>query len=138
MLKNIPVCISPDLMHAMLSMGHGDEIIISDSDFPATTYSQRLIRADGLEVATLLDAILQFYPLDTFVENPVATMDASDWSKEEPPSYQKFRDIIKRHDKNFTEFEYVKRFDFYERAGKAYTVIAKSTPEGNLILKNAV
>ena len=49
MLRNIPACISPDLMHALMSMGHGDEIVLADADFPAATYSKRLIRADGLD-----------------------------------------------------------------------------------------
>ena len=60
MLRNIPACISPDLMHALMSMGHGDEIVLADGDFPAATYSKRLIHADGLDVATLLEAILPF------------------------------------------------------------------------------
>ncbi len=53
MLRNIPACISPDLMHALMSMGHGDEIVLADADFPAATNSKRLIRADGLDVGTL-------------------------------------------------------------------------------------
>ena len=134
MLRRIPACISPDLMHAIMSMGHGDEIVFADGDFPAATYSRRLIRADGHRVVTLLEAMLPFFPVDTFVEKPILTMDASDWSEEEPPSYHDFRNVIKRHDGRFKDFGYLKRFDFYDRARHAFAVVATSEPEGNLLL----
>ncbi len=134
MLKNIPVCISPDLMHALMSMGHSDEIILADADFPGASYSKRLIRADGVDVATLLDAILPFFPLDRFVKKPVITMDYSEWG-DEPESYERFRKIIKKHNKSFTSFELLKRFDFYKRASNAYAIVITSEVDGNLILK---
>ena len=134
MLRNIPACISPDLLHALMSMGHGDEIVIADADFPAATNSRRLIRADGIDVATLLEAILPLFPLDPFVERPVITMDCSEWG-DEPESYNRFRKIIKKHDDNFSDFELEKRFDLYERAAKAFAVVVTSEADGNLILK---
>ena len=134
MLKNIPACISPDLMHALMSMGHGDEIVLADADFPGASYSKRLIRADGLDVATLLDAILPLFPLDSFVKKPAITMDCSEWGKE-PESYERFRKIIKKHDKSFTDFESLKRYDFYKRASNAYAVVITSEADGNVILK---
>ena len=134
MLRNIPACISPDLIHALMSMGHGDEIVLTDADFPAETYSARLIRADGLDVATLLGAILPFFPLDPFVERPAITMDCSAWG-DEPESYERFRKIFKKHDKNFKDFELLKRFEFYERAKNAFVVVVTSEADGNVILK---
>ena len=134
MLRNIPPCLSPDLMHAMMSMGHGDEIVLADADFPAATYSRKLIRADGIDVATLLEAILPFFPLDSFVERPVITMDCSDWG-DEPESYNRFREIIKKHNDDFKDFELEKRFDLYKRAADAYAVVVTSEADGNLILK---
>ena len=134
MLKNIPPCISPDLMHALMTMGHGDEIVLADADFPAATYSKRLIRADGVDVATLLEAILQFFPLDGFVEKPVLTMDCSEWG-DEPESYERFRKIIQKAEKKFTDYELLKRFDLYKRASNAYAVVVTSEADGNLILK---
>lgn len=74
MLKHIPACISPNLMHTLMNMGHGDEIVLADADFPAATHSQRLIRADGLNVGALLEAILPFFPLDRFVSKPVMAL----------------------------------------------------------------
>ena len=134
MLRNIPTCISPDLMHALMSMGHGDEIVLADADFPGATYSRRLLRADGVTVATLLEAILPFLPLDTFVDKPVITMDCSEWGPE-PESYERFRKIIRKQLKKFTDFEFVKRFDLYHRAAKAYIVVITSERDGNIILK---
>jgi L-fucose mutarotase len=134
MLRNIPACISPDLMHALMSMGHGDEIVLADADFPAETNSRGVIRADGLDVVTLLDAVLPFFPLDTFVEKPAVTMDCSEWG-DEPESYGRFRKIIKQHHKNFKDFELLKRFEFYERAKNAFAVVVTSEADGNVILK---
>lgn len=134
MLKNIPPCISPDLMHALMSMGHGDEIALADADFPAVTNSRKLIRADGLDVATLLQAILPFFPLDPFVDKPVITMDCSEWG-DEPESYNRFRKIIQKHNDGFSDFEFENRFDLYRRAADAFAVVVTSEADGNVILK---
>ena len=121
-------------MHALMSMGHGDEIVLADADFPAACNSRKLIRADGIDVATLLEAILPLFPLDPFVEKPVIAMDCSEWG-DEPESYNRFRKIIKKHDDNFSDFELEKRFDLYERAAKAFAVVVTSEADGNVILK---
>ena len=121
-------------MHALMTMGHGDEIVLADADFPAATYSKRLIRADGVDVATLLDAILPFFPLDSFVEKPTITMDCSEWG-DEPESYERFRAIIRKHHKDFKNFELLKRFDLYKQASLAYAVVVTSEADGNVILK---
>ena len=134
MLRNIPNCISPDLIHAMMSMGHGDEIVFADADFPAASSAKRLIRADSIMMEELLNAVLPFFPLDHFVEKPVITMDCSEWGPE-PASYQKFRNILKKHDDKFTDFELLKRFELYKRAANAYTIVITGEPDGNIILK---
>ena len=134
MLRNIPACISPDLIHALMTMGHGDEIVLADADFPAATHCQSLIRADGVDVSTLLEAILPFFPLDEFVEKPAITMDCSEWG-DEPESYERFRKIIRKHFDKFTDFELLKRFDLYDRASEAYAVVVTSEADGNVILK---
>ena len=134
MLRNIPTCISPDLMHALMSMGHGDEIVLADADFPAASNSKRLIRADGVDIATLLKAILPFFPLDPFVVEPVITMDCSEWGNE-PESYERFRKIIKKHYGKFDDFKLEKRYDLYKRAGNAFAVVVTSEADGNIILR---
>ena len=134
MLKKIPACISPDIMHAMMSMGHGDELVLADADFPAESNNDFVIRADGIDVATLLEAILPFFPLDPFVDKPVITMDCSEWG-DEPESYNRFRKVIKKHYEKFSDFELEKRFDLYDRANEAFVVIVTSEADGNVILK---
>ena len=134
MLRNIPAIISPELIHALMSMGHGEEIVFADADFPAGSYSKKIIRMDGVRIETLLEAILPFFPLDSFVEHPAITMDCSEWGPE-PESYERYRKIIRRNDKLFTDFEFLKRFDFYDRAGQASVVVVTSEPDGNVILK---
>ncbi len=69
MLKNIPSCISPELMKIMMSMGHGDELVIVDADFPADTYGKKVIRADGVSEIDLLRAILRFSRLISLWSN---------------------------------------------------------------------
>ena len=135
MLKNIPACISPHLMFHLMSMGHGDEIVLADGDFPADTCSQRVIRADGLMLPALLEAILPFFPLDPFVEKPVAIMAPVG---DEPEEWEAYRRILKANAQKFDDFDYVERFDFYKMAAKAYAVVATSEPDGNLILKKGV
>ena len=75
MLKNIPKIISPELIKTLMEMGHGDELVIGDGNFPAETYGKRVIRCDGHGVPELLDAIMQLFPLDTYTEKPVMLME---------------------------------------------------------------
>lgn len=138
MLKNIPKILSPELLKILMEMGHGDEIVIADGNFPAASMAQRLVRCDGHNVPELLDAILKFFPLDTFVDNSVSVMQVVDKNVGEPKIWSEYRAIVAEHDK--AGFEEVERFAFYERAKKAYAVIA--TGEGalyaNIILKKGV
>ena len=137
MLKNIPGVISPDLMHAMMSMGHADRLVLADSDFPAETFSRRVIRADGIRIADLLEAILPFYPLDPFVENPVSIMAPLGTTKE-PEVWKEFRKIILQHEERFKNFNYLERFEFYRQVKESFVVVITGEPDGNLILQKGV
>ena len=134
MLKNIPAIISPDLLHALSSMGHGEEILFADADFPAGSCRAKIIRMDGLLIEDLLEAVLPFFPLDSFVEHPVITMDCSQWGPE-PESYERYRKVIRKTEENFTDFEFLERFAFYEQASKSSVIVVTSEPDGNVILK---
>ena len=125
-------------MHALMSMGHGDEIVLADADFPGPTCAKRLIRCDGVQLAELLEAVLPFFPLDPFEGKPVLTMDWKPWGDSEPESYERFRGIIRRHEARFTDYEYIERFALYERAKQAYAVVMTAEADGNLILKKGV
>ena len=116
------------------TLAKANVIITRRLPLPAADNAKRLIRADGVKVATLLEAVLPFFPLDGFVEKPVITMDCSPWG-DEPESYERFRSIIKKHHESFTDFELEERFALYKRAQKAYAVVVTSEPDGNIILK---
>ena len=137
MLKHIPAVISPDLMQTMMRMGHADRLVLADSDFPAETFSRRVIRADGIRIADLLEAILPFYPLDPYVEAPVSIM-APVGDAREPDVWREFRRIIFRHEKLFKDFNYIERFEFYRQARESFVVVITGEPDGNLILQKGV
>ncbi|NLZ05090.1 MAG: L-fucose mutarotase [Phycisphaerae bacterium] len=140
MLKNIPPVISPELMKVLMEMGHGDEIVLADGNFPAASVAQRLLRCDGHGVPVLLEAILKFFPLDIYVDQPVALMAVVPGDKTRPTIWEQYRKIVAASGEKFSDFEYVERFDFYERARKAYAVVATSEKAlyANVILKKGV
>jgi L-fucose mutarotase len=140
MLKGIPSILSPELLKVLMEMGHGDELVLGDGNFPAASMSRRLVRCDGHGVPELLDAILTFFPLDTFVEKPVALMQVVDKSAEEPSIWQEYRDIVARHAPQASGVEYVERFAFYDRAREGYAIVAtgETALYANIILKKGV
>ncbi len=137
MLKGISANISPDLLKILAEMGHGDEIVFADCNFPAASNAERLIRCDGLGISGLLKAVLKLFPLDGYVENPVALMEIVPGDKAKPTIWNEYRKIIKASGEKFKDFEYVERMDFYERTQEAYAVVATSetSPYANIILK---
>jgi L-fucose mutarotase len=126
------------MLYHLMRMGHGDELVLADGDFPAETYSSRIVYAYGLGIPELLEAILPLFPLDPFVEKPAAIMAMVDKSAPEPKAWSAYRSIIAGHEKRFGDFEYVERFDFYKRAKDAFLVVATTEPDGNVILKKGV
>src|SRR5512142_228211 len=114
MLKGIPSILSPELLKILMEMGHGDEIVLGDGNFPSASVAQRLARCDGHTVSEVLDAIMKFFPLDPFVECPAAVMAVVPGDATQPKIWDEFRSIIQRYEK-FTDFDYVERFAFYER-----------------------
>jgi L-fucose mutarotase len=140
MLKGIPNCLSPDLMRILMEMGHGDELVLADGNFPAASTAQRLARADGHDVPVLLDAVLRFLPLDDFVPRPVALMSVVPGHDYQPDIWPSYLEIIRKYEPGFQEFEFNERFAFYERARAAYAVVATSETAlyANIILKKGV
>jgi len=147
MLKNIPSILSPDLLKILMEMGHADEIVIADGNFPsasiaAETVSGNLIRMDGHGAAPALEAILKLFPLDPYVDKPVGLMQLVPGDTVETPIWDEYRKLISDSDERdkFEDFEYIERFAFYERAQKAYAVIATSETAlyANIILKKGV
>jgi L-fucose mutarotase len=124
MLKGISPLLSPELLKILAEMGHGDELAIGDCNFPAASMGKRCARADGVGAAELLDAILQHFPLDTFVETPVTLMQVIPGTMDgEPPIWKSFCEIVERNQPG-TKIGHIDRFEFYERAKNAYATVA--------------
>ena len=138
MLKNVPKILSPQLLKILCEMGHGDEIVIADANFPAENYGQRVVRADGLGGVALLDAILKMIPLDTYAEKNFLLMETTQGDPT-PTIWAEYFSVAKANDDNLRE-GMVERFAFYERAKNAYAVIASGEEAiyANIILKKGV
>lgn len=143
MLKGIPPILSPELLKVLCEMGHSDRIVIADGNFPSESIGKNavVIRADGHGVPELLEAILQLFPLDTYVEKPVSLMQVMKGDTAETPIWDEYKKIIgkadARGDKCVGEIE---RFKFYEEAKKAYAVIAtgETAIYANIMLQKGV
>lgn len=140
MLKHIPKILSPDLMKILLEMGHSDEIVIADGNFPSSTCGKRVIRCDGHGVPEVLSAILEFFPLDSYSEHSVSLMQVVQGDTIKPVIWQEYKNIVEKMEPTNSEFEFIERFQFYERAKNAYAVIATSEAAlyANIILKKGV
>ncbi|SFL38601.1 L-fucose mutarotase [Paenibacillus sp. 1_12] len=140
MLKGVSKLISPELIKILMEMGHGDEIVIADGNFPAASHAARLVRCDGHSVPELLEAILQLVPLDTYNEYPVGLMAVVPGDAVETPIWKVYEAIVNKHENRTIQMEYIERFAFYERAKKAYAIIAtgESAQYANMILKKGV
>ena len=138
MLKGISPLISPALLKILAEMGHGDEIVIADANFPSETCGQRVVRADGIGGRELLDAILDLIPLDTYAEENFLLMQTTNGDPT-PEIWADYFSIAGAKDDNLRG-GYVSRFDFYDRAKKAYAVIAtgETAIYANIILKKGV
>jgi len=139
MLKGIPAIISPDLLKVLMEMGHGDELVLGDANFPALSHAQRFVRSD-CAIPELLDAILRFFPLDTFVPEPVLLMDVVKGDNYQPVIWDKYKAIIFKHEPGFKGFALLERFAFYERARRGFAIVITTEPAryANIILKKGI
>ncbi|MGN0860277.1 MAG: L-fucose mutarotase [Candidatus Spyradosoma sp.] len=135
MLKGISPAVSPELLKILAEMGHGDEIVISDAHFPAHTFNEKVVRADGIGADTLLAGIIPLFELDAYAV-PVIMMEAVPGDSLDPAVEAKYRKALGYDG----EIERVERFAFYERAKKAYAVVisGETAKYGNVILKKGV
>lgn len=143
MLKGIPKILSPELLKVLAEMGHSDRLIISDGNFPAQSMGKDavVIRCDGHGVPQLLDAILQVFPLDTYVEHPVSLMEVMPGDDVETPIWNIYKEIIRKYDKRGeAAVGTIERFAFYEEAKSAYAIIAtgESALYANIMLQKGV
>lgn len=141
MLKGISPLLSPEMLAALSSMGHGDELVLGDAHFPAETCaSHRLLRADGLTAAQLLDAILPLFELDAYVPAPMITMEAVSGDTLDPDVEASYRAAADRAGYPWAKIERMERFAFYERAKKAFLIVqtGETRKYGNIILRKGV
>ena len=143
MLKNIPKILSPELLKVLCEMGHGDRLVISDGNFPAESMGKnaKVIRMDGHGVPEILDAILQLFPLDTYVEKPVGLMEVVPGDPVETPIWNTYFDTVQKYDaRGENAVQYIERFAFYAQAKEAYAIIAigESALYANILLQKGV
>lgn len=143
MLKGISPIISPELLKALCEMGHGDELVIADGNFPCESVGKNsvVIRADGHGTAEILDAVLKLVPLDTYTENPVALMEVVKGDNcPTPVIWQKYDELLSKYEPAHHGTEMMERFAFYERAKNAYLIIAtgETAIYANILLKKGV
>ena len=141
MLKGIDPLLGPALLSILRSMGHGDEIVIADANFPAmsTGSPNRVLRADGSDAVRLTQAIVSVLPLDDFVPAAAFRMAVVDKPDEIPAITQEFARVLKAAHYN-GPIEPIERHAFYARAKAAYAIVATGETRlyGNLILKKGV
>ncbi|HUX37147.1 MAG TPA: RbsD/FucU domain-containing protein [Rectinemataceae bacterium] len=146
MLKAIPAVLSPDLLAVLMAMGHGDEILLADGNFPASSRGPRVIRADGHGVATMLEAILSLLPLDSSVESPVVLMEVPEGERKralgsltEPPIWARYREILDASGEPGAITREAKAA-FLERASRVFAIVAtgEASLYANIILRKGV
>lgn len=137
MLKGIPKIIPPELLKILCEMGHGDEIVIADGNFPSASMGKRVVYLSGNGATEVLDAILKLIPLDTY-EKPIYLMKVVSGDNVETPIWDEYKNIASRY--TDANFEHLGRFEFYERAKDAYAVIATGEKAlyANVLLKKGV
>lgn len=143
MLKGISKIISPELLKVLCEMGHGDELVIADGNFPCESVGKNavVIRADGCGVPEMLEAVLALVPLDTYSEKPVALMEVVKGDTVPTPEiWAQYDAILNKYEKDNCDIEYMERFAFYERAKNAYAIIAtgEEAVYANILLKKGV
>lgn len=142
MLKGIPAILSPELLKVLCEMGHSDELTIGDGNYPGHTLGKKVIRLDGHGVPEVLDAILQVFPLDAYVEHPVALMSVMEGDTAKTPIWDIYKEIVAKYDdRGDACFEEMNRFAFYDRTKEKSCVVIMTGEKAvyaNVILKKGV
>jgi L-fucose mutarotase len=140
MLKGLSPLLSPELLATLYRMGHGDEIVLADAHFPGHSLGVPTLRADGLRIAPLLDAVLPLFELDSYVDAPVLMMDAVPGDRLDPTVEVSYRAAIDRHAPGTPPIARLERFAFYERARRAHAILmtGETAKYGNIVLRKGV
>lgn len=140
MLKGIDPLLNADLLWTLAAMGHGDDLVIADTNFPATTMGRRLVRMDGVPGPRLLEAVLSVLPLDDFVPDPALRIEVVGDPDAEPDVCRDYAAILTRPEHGGVRLGRLERFAFYERARGAFAVVASGETRlyGCVLLKKGV
>jgi len=140
MLKGISPLISPQLLEVMARMGHGDELVLADAHFPGESLGKRVIRADGLRIADLLEAIMPLLELDSYVPHPVIMMEPVAGDQADPNVEASYRMSLMMTNPDLPDIKRIDRYAFYDRAGKAFAIVmtGETAKYGNVILIKGV
>ena len=143
MLKNVPHVLSPALLKILCEMGHGDTLVLADANFPAQSYAayMQVVRCDGLGIPQLPDAILQFFPLDRYVPQPVTLMETLPGEQVDTSIWREYESLFQKHETLLESgIRHMERFQFYDECKKAYAVVATGEKAlyANVILQKGV
>jgi L-fucose mutarotase len=140
MLVGISPLISPALLETLHRMGHGDDVVFADAHFPSESLGPPCLRADGLQIVDLLDAVLPLLALDTYIDSPVTMMATVSGDSADPDIEKSYRETVAKHWPETPLLEKIDRFDFYSRAAKAFAIVASgdTAKYANIILKKGV
>ncbi len=140
MLKGISPVINPDLLSTLARMGHGDEVILADAHFPGETFNTNVLRADGIKIPQLLEAILPLFELDSYTDSPLIMMAAVSGDQLDPAVEESYMEKIHLTNPEVPAIKRIDRFEFYKRAKKAFAVVmtGETAKYGNIILKKGV
>ncbi|MRR24027.1 L-fucose mutarotase [bacterium] len=140
MLKGISPLLSPQLLEVMARMGHGDELVLADAHFPGESIGKRVIRADGIRIANLLEAIMPLFELDSYVPHPLLMMEPVPGDELDPSVEDSYMQKIRQTAPGVPPVKRLDRFAFYERASKAFAVVmtGETARYGNIILIKGV
>jgi L-fucose mutarotase len=140
MLKGISPLVDAGLLSVLDRMGHGDEIVFADAHFPAYSLNQTVLKACGIKAPDLLDAVLPLLELDTYVDDPVVMVAPVPGDSVDPEVAGDLRTVLTKHAPHIPAIAFMERFAFYERASRAYAIVAtgETRKYGNILLKKGV
>lgn len=130
MLKGIDPLLGPELLMALASMGHGDELAVVDRNFPAASVARRLVRLDGVSLIEAAAAIFSVFPIDTFVDKPLVRMEVVGEPSLVTAVQQEFLGIAQRGEGRDLRMGSLERFDFYRRAADVFVIVATAEQRG--------
>jgi L-fucose mutarotase len=140
MLIGLPPLLTPDLLHALAAMGHGDEIAIVDANFPAASVARRLVELPGVTSSDVLSAVLTLFPLDTFVSPAALTMEVVGDPAARPAAVEDFESVMAQRTGEARALGHLPRQAFYDRARNAYVIVRTGDRRGyaNILLVKGV